>query len=496
MRIVLINPQFKFFNRREKTFSNCLGLLYIASYLRSKGHEVHFIDSLQLGFDCEEHLDNGIMRVGLSNEEIIKMVPEKTDLIGIGAPFSHLAPEVHALTKEIKSNLPDIPVVLGGVYPSSQPEMASTSDADYLILGEGEHTMEKLIQYIEDDFIGPPPPGVIPKTGLSSTDKVKAEVVQDLDALPFPARDMIQFEKYATHSQRNVQGWRSASIITSRGCPFNCEFCSVHSVVTRVWRKRSAENILSEIDFLVKNYRINLIEFEDDMLTLDRSRIVKILDGIIERNKSGQKIYWQAANGIRFDTVDEELLIKFKEANVREINFALEHGDKDLQKIINKKLDLSRVKEIMRLVDKHKIPANLFVIFGYPGETKERFENSIKFYKEIKQICPATKFRCFIAQPYPNTKLFQRAVRQGYLPADLFDNLESYKTFSTSSQVWIETEDFDKREVLRRKKVLYKAVSSKFGYIKILIQDSFPDFLVRFLYSIHYGIERARRDIQ
>jgi len=493
MKVTLINPQFSFFNRSEKVLSHCLGLLYIASYLRSKGHDITFIDSLQEGFDHEEILETGIIKVGLSNENIIKRIPGDTDITGIGVSFSHMAPSTHALTKDIKDRLPHIPLVMGGVYPSSQPELAITSEADFLVIGEGEYTMEKLIEYVRNNMEGELPPAIIPKRDPSYLNKAKREVIKDVDALPFPARDLIPFEKYVGRSQRNVRGWRSASIITSRGCPYDCEFCSIHAVASRVWRTRSPENVLAEIDSLVDTYGINNIEFEDDMLTLKRDRIVKIMDGIIERNKNGKEIYWQALNGIRFDTLDEDLLLKFKEANVRHINLALESGDEDVQKLINKKLDLGKVKEIMALVEKHKIPTHIFVIFGYPGETKERFDNSVQFYKEIKAIAPSAQFKFFIAQPYPNTKLFERAVRLGYLPADLFDQLDAFTQFSTSSQVWLETEDFDKKEVLRRRKELFRSVFSTSEYLIQRIRDSFPDPIVDFLYSLYYFRERVMK---
>ncbi|MGR0480319.1 MAG: B12-binding domain-containing radical SAM protein [Candidatus Electronema sp. V4] len=317
-------------------------------------------------------------------------------------------------------------------------------------------------------------------------------MVNDLDSLPFPARDLIPFEKYVTRSQRNVHGgYRSASIISSRGCPYDCEFCSIHSVVARRWRKRSAENVLAEIELLVNKYNINLIEFEDDMLTLDRDRILKIMEGIINLNKKGKRIAWQAANGIRFDTLDEELILKFKEANVRHFNLALEHGDKDVLKLINKKLDLEKVREVVRLLDKHKITAGVFVIYGYPGETKERFNNAVKFYKEIKQLYRSLKFAFFIAQPYPNTRLFQRCVQQGYLPADLFDHIDTFRQFSTSRQVWIKTEDFDENEILKRKRVLYRQVYGKIGYAKNIVRENFPSLLMNIFYYIYYSLERT-----
>ncbi|MGR0480318.1 MAG: cobalamin-dependent protein [Candidatus Electronema sp. V4] len=166
MKITLINPSFTFFRRSEKILSNCLGLLYIASYLQSKDHDVFFIDSLQLGFNTEKSLSDGRIKVGLSDKDICDMIPQYVELIGISVPFSHMAPDVHILIKEIKRRFLDIPVVIGGVYPSAQPKLAVTSGADFVVLGEGEYSMELIIEYINNDLQGILSPSIIYKNNL------------------------------------------------------------------------------------------------------------------------------------------------------------------------------------------------------------------------------------------------------------------------------------------------------------------------------------------
>ena len=144
MNIVLINPPYIFSKRSDIVFPQCLGLLYISASLIKDEHSVVVIDSLWEGRNNITALADGTVKVGLDNQEIIARLHENTELIGLSVPFSHFAPHAHVLVADLKRALPSIPVVMGGVYPSTQPGLAMTSEADYFILGEGEVSMSKL----------------------------------------------------------------------------------------------------------------------------------------------------------------------------------------------------------------------------------------------------------------------------------------------------------------------------------------------------------------
>ncbi|HZL09693.1 MAG TPA: radical SAM protein [Prolixibacteraceae bacterium] len=489
MKILLLNLPFIFDRKSDIILSHCLGIFQIASFLRENNYEVSILDALQEGIDKSEKYNKNYYRVGLSDEEIIEKISPDIDLIGISIPFSHLAKSAHNLIDKIKTKYSDIPIVIGGVYPSSQPELAVKSRADYIVLGEGEEPMLDLVNFLSKKT-EELPHSIIQKE--SDLIHAKNHFTKDINRFPLPARDLVDFNKYLDRSPRNVRGWKSASIITSKGCPFDCEFCAVHSVCGYKWRPFTTQIVLDEINYLVDNYQVNNIEIEDDNFTINQTRVEEILHGIIEINKNKQFLSWQALNGLRIDTLNEDLIRLFKESNCRHLNIALEHGDQDMLNIIQKKLNLEKVVEIVGLLKKYEIDSHVFTIYGYPGETKERFENALNFYSKLKKIAPNVIFKFFIAQPYPNTKLFKRCVQEGYLPQDMFSDVSKISNFSTSNKIWITTPDFDKNEIMRRKNRLRKTLYTPKEYLMQIVREKLPDVIVDKLYSMYHKLAKGK----
>lgn len=485
-----MNLPFVFEKKSDAILSHCLGIFQIASYLRINGCNVSVLDALEQGFNQQKKCRNNYYRFGLSDEEIIERISPDLDLIGISIPFSHLSELAHNLIDKIKEAYSHIPIVIGGVYPSSQPELAVKSKADYVVLGEGEEPLLEIVKYISQKT------NELPRCVLrTAADLNTAECYfsKDIEKFPLPARDLVNFEPYLLRSPRNVRGWRSASIITSKGCPFDCEFCAVHPVCGYIWRPFSAQRVLDEINYLTDNYQVDNIEIEDDNFTVNRQRVEEILKGIVEINRKKKYLSWQALNGLRIDTLNEPLIKLFKESNCRHINIALEHGDPEMLKIIDKRLNLERVINVVKLLEKYQIPSHVFTIYGYPGETRERFENALSFYLEIKKIAPNIIFKFFIAQPYPNTRLCKRCMQEGYLPEDQFSDISKIGNFSTANKIWITTPDFDRTEVMRRRKILRKTLFSQKEYLMQAIRENVPDVIVDQLYTLYHKLGKIKK---
>ncbi len=483
-KITLINPPFNFSSKDKVILSECMGILSIAAALIEFGkHEVTVIDALFEGRSNTARLGDKWWRVGLSDRETLARIPGDTDLIGLSVPFSQMAPECHRLAGKIKAALPSVPLVMGGVHPSTQPELAISSAADYLVIGEGEFTLLRLLEYL-DDRLRILPPGVVvadpvygPESECSPTD-VKGEYVDDLDVLPKPARHLLPFGDYCSASQRGgSRGRITASIITSRGCPYRCNFCSVHPVCGYKWRRRSPRLVLEEIDYLVEDYGVNHIEFDDDNFTIDKDRTLEILEGIVERNAcpGSAQIYWSTPNGLRIDALDDGFMALASRSNCLSLTLALEHGDEEMLKLMNKRLDLSKAVEMVKLIRKYDIECYVFVIFGYPGETRERFENGLRFYSRLKEIAPAIRFHCLVAQPYPGTNLYKLCLEEGYLPAHSYSSIDSMFRFSAVDGFFIRTPDFDERELRRRKKVLHKTLVPRGERLREKLKSMIPD---------------------
>ena len=177
---------------------------------------------------------------------------------------------------------------------------------------------------------------------------------------------------------------------------------------------------------------------------------------MIRLNEQGANLQWRTPNGVRIDTLDEEVVKLIKRSNCTEIVLALEHGDREMLEIMNKKLDLNKAFRTIRSLVKHGIKKiTLFVIVGYPGETQKRFLNGLNYLEEIRKLKGNISLCANIAQPYPGTKLLERCRTEGYITDKNFDNFLIRKDmFSTGQAVLVTTPDFDSEEVFRRKKIL------------------------------------------
>lgn len=474
MKVTLVYPP----NHRNcgKRKSHLLGLLYIASAARCGGHNVRIIDAQTLE-DDDLQIENDFYKEALRD----------TDVVGISIPFSHLAEIGHEVVHRLKELRSSIPIVLGGTYVTCQPAMAATSGADYLSLGEGEIPFSQLLDRLSRGTAPVDMPGLVDcrNRGALSTTPYHSS---DLDAMPVIARDLVPYQEYVKRSQRNVLDTSTASIITSRGCPYDCEFCSIHSVFGYKWRPRSVESVLNEIDYLIRNYDVHNLEIEDDNFTLDSDRAATILEGLIQQNEHGMQLTWTAPNGLRIDTLNDQIVELFARSGCRYVFLALEHGDEYvLNDIIGKKLDLNQVGRVISLFAKHRIRCYVFVLYGYPGETQRAFQQALEYYHYLKQLYPGLEYAFLLPEPYPGTRLWHRAMNSGWIPPSAFDTPASMSAFYYSGGPWILTPDMPREEVIQRGHILRREFPSAQTYVEGV--DSLPPMTDSFG-GIQYEIDR------
>ncbi len=390
MKIVFVIP-----NVREVIHSIRLGPLYIASYLRSRGYrDMAVIDARH------ERLTHKALSRRLSD-----LSP---DIVGISG-LSMESSEVHALAglaKEIDGNCT---VIVGGPYATSSPEhILKDPNVDFVVIGEGERTAARLIGALGEgkDFSGIE--GLAFKNGQGGIINPVLSVIEDLDALPLPAWDLVNMEDYFTdihnHSQSPIPtSNRTAPLFTSRGCPYRCTYC--HNIFGKTIRLRSVESVIEEIETLVRDYKVREIEIIDDCFNFDLPRAKRICDEIIRR---GITIALSFPNGLRVDRMDDELIAKLKQAGTRVIFYAIESASPRIQKAIKKNLDLGKARDIIAQTVRHGIVTGGFFMLGFPGETRAEMLQTVRFARE--EGFHLADF--FYLVPQPNTEIFDELIEK------------------------------------------------------------------------------------
>lgn len=370
-KVILCRPNYK-----THLITPPLGLGYISSYLESKGYATEIIDGLNLA---------------LSNEDIVERCAG-ADIIGISCMSAYFS-EVTDLARKLKDK--GFKVVIGGPHASALPELTlQETDADYVIAGEGEVSFAELLEKGEtSDSLS----GVI---GRSDKNLKKSELIKDLDSLPFPDWQKMKPQKYrkAPHGGL-IKNFPVAPVITSRGCPFTCTFCASPSLWERKIRFRSPENVVNELQYLITDFGIREIHFEDDNLTLKREHIESICRLILRKRI---KISWATPNGVRADTLDIDMLRLMKESGCYYLAFGIESGNQDILNQIKKKETLSTIEKAVKQAKALGFLTQGFFIFGLPGETEQTIINTIEFAKKI----PLDRAQFLILDVLPGSELW------------------------------------------------------------------------------------------
>ena len=356
-----------------------LGILYMASYLRGKDWpgEIEIYDARLSGL--VNKLPNGDLVFGDLDDAIENNIKESNpDIIAISNMFSWQVTNAFEMAKIAKKACRNSIVVIGGPHASSFPEETLNEDCiDYVVMGEGEERIYNLLTTLErgeevsiQGVLGK----IEDKELLRSNKKAPITYIANLDELPHPAYDMVDVDRYLELSRKGFsprpfeKGERAFTLLTSRGCPHKCVFCSIQATMGYKWRYHSPENIQEHIDLIRKEYGCDYLHFEDDNFTHDPERFDEIIEMLVQRK---DEIKWDTPNGIRGDTWTFERVKKSKESGCQYLTVAIESAVQSvIDKVVKKKLDLDSVIELMQYCQDADLRLNAFYIIGLPGETK------------------------------------------------------------------------------------------------------------------------------
>lgn len=366
-----------------------LGLCLLAAVLRERGIRVEILDSAALGYSMPDVI-----------EHIKKRKPR---IIGI-TTMSMMLHFCYQLIQGIKESYPEGIIVVGGAHIDADVDILAPMNVRYGFRGECEYAFADFCEQL----LGGQTPGPMPGLIINDHGNVYAgepNVVADLDSLPMLAYDLLPLEKYYSPSTN----LKTISFISSRGCPYNCLFCSKLQRVR--YRHLSTDNFLDQLEVLVREHGMQWIEFVDEIFTLNRNRVVELCQAIIQRN-----LVFQWGIGTRPDRIDEELIRLMKEAGCRKIGFGIETGVERVRFAVNKKITNQQIVDAVNCCRKHGMKIMGSFIFGHPTETKEEMLQTISFAKRLGLTL--AYFHKMI--PIPNSELFETAKREGVLEKDVW----------------------------------------------------------------------------
>jgi radical SAM superfamily enzyme YgiQ (UPF0313 family) len=368
-----------------------LGLPYLAAALEKVGHDVRIIDALVENLNREE-----VKKRILEFDPAVVGVTVMTSTFKGSLTAAKLAKECGTIT------------ILGGPHMEIFPrETLSYDFVDFGVLGEGEKTIVKLINAIEK---GSKIEDLKKIEGIAYKDKKgkiycgAPVIVEDLDSLSYPAFHLLPMEKY-----ESVIGLKPlVTMMYGRGCPFQCGFCFKQACDKKI-RFRDPVKFVDELEYWIKKYKVREFYIYDDTFTLNRDKVVKICNEILKR---GIKVSWEAPT--RVNCVDLELLKLMKKAGCRRLRYGVDSGDPRILKEMNKGVTLKQIECAFKWSKETGIEAFAYFIIGYLHDTPESMKRTIKFAKKLDSAY--TMFT--IATPYPRTKLFNDAVKEGIVDID------------------------------------------------------------------------------
>lgn len=408
MRVLLIHPaEFPDPKRRPPLLppnqAPPLGLAYIAAFLRQAGHDVAIFD-----------LKHQPRSRDLLLQDVRAFDPA---LVGMGL-YTVTVPVAEEISALIKS-WSDVPVVVGGPHPAGAPrQCALNPHFDYAAVGEGELMMLELVRALED---GTDPADVAGLWFTRDPKDPESELVtapprgwiDDLDALPWPARDLLPpLDSYAM-TMFQYQEWPATTIYTSRGCPYGCIFCERREILGNKFRVHSARYVVDEIEHLQAEYGIREIFFYDDTFTLDRRRVEQICGELLAR---GVHISWNISTHV--NTVDRELLRLMRKAGCWQIAYGIETGDPRVMQDILKGTDVATVRERIAWTTEAGIEAKGLFMIGHPTDTPETIERTIEFARSL----PIGSANFKITTPFVGTPLRDMAADYGAIDEDDYRN--------------------------------------------------------------------------
>jgi anaerobic magnesium-protoporphyrin IX monomethyl ester cyclase len=417
VKVTLVNPPTLLGRHALGTMKPTLplGLAYVAAAAREAGHELQVVDAIARA-PHETARDARIIRIGAAPDQIVSAIPDDTQVIGVGCLFSFLWPTVRELLHAIRRRFPDVPIVCGGEHMTAMPELVlEQSPADVIVLGEGEETFVELLAAIERGAGWDRVAGLaVRQAGVPSRTPPRARV-RDVDGICWPAWDLFRPEIYDQHDfSLGMRLGFSMPILATRGCPYQCTFCTSPNMWTTRWYARDPADVVDEIESYSVRYGARNFPFHDLTAVIKKHWVSAFAREILRR---GLSIEWQLPAGTRCEAFDPELAGLMVASGCRYLAFAPESGSERIRNRIKKHLDRKNLLRAVEVASRAGMHVTCFLMIGLPFDTHEDLADSLDLVRALARS-GAEDISCHSFFPSPGSALFRELTQSGRVVAD------------------------------------------------------------------------------
>ena len=407
-----------------------IALAYLSGSLRANGFDLQTIDAIGEDIDRMAPIEGTVgFAQGLPIDRIVERIDADARIIGFSSMFSSGWTNDKKVIQRIRERFPEALIVVGGEHITACSEyvLGDCPAIDLCVRGEGEET---LLDIVKTASAGKNPRtlnGVVFRDNGSVRSNPPRARIRDIDNIPEPYWEDLPLDTYMSRGYgHGVNLGRSMPLLATRGCPFQCTFCSSPFMWTTRWEARSPQKVLDEMIKYIKKYDAENFDLYDLTAIVKKKWIIEFCDLIIE---SGLKFTWQLPSGTRSEAIDAEVVDRLWKSGCRNMNYAPESGSETVLKRIKKKVSLPHLEESMRAAIRRGLNVKINMIFAFPEDTPREIWENFKFGIKCAWLgVHDSSFSLFV--PYPGSELYFQLIDEKKLAPMSDDYFNSLIPFS------------------------------------------------------------------
>ncbi len=368
--------------------------------------------------------DRHLHRLGLTPEEIVARLDPEAQAFGLTNMWSFSWPLVREIIQRLKWRFPAVPLVCGGEHFTGLPEHSlRTAPIDYIVTGEGEDAAVALFGALEQGASVDRIPGLVYLRNGEVVRTPAAERKRDVDHLPWPAWDLVDLETYNRHGLVNgIHAGKTIPILATRGCPYQCTYCSSPGMWTRRYVTRDPKNVADEIEHYHRTYGARNFPFQDLTAIVKRDWIIAFCRELLARDLD---ITWQFPSGTRCEVIDDEVARLLYLTGGRHLAYAPESGSERTRKLIKKRMRTESLLDAVKSSVKNRLSITCFFVLGFPHDEKQDLRDTEKLVRKLA-LLGIDDIAIGFFFPIPNTELYQKLVERGEVPLEDQEELDQF----------------------------------------------------------------------